>query len=272
MSSNDSNSNRKGSGSNKSRSARRSRPRMVFNNDPESFDIHSSSIPPTQPPISSGLANENDIEAATSSLSNTNISTPSSKTGETSSATSPDEYLTIKQSDPIKLSSHHHHHKHIHQDMQPPAASGMNTPERLSPGFNPVSGLTQEVGVSSQLDMGAARPGHLRTISQGNTPGGSSTNLRRNGSSIITNVEKHGGPRRRRSKTNLRSKSTSRSRPGSPVDSICSDVSSACGKSLTIVLKLGTSSICDPVTHMPMLANLSMMVETIFRLKELGHR
>ncbi|KAJ1723525.1 Glutamate 5-kinase [Coemansia erecta] len=250
---------------------------MVFNNDPESFDIHSSSTPQTQPLISSGLAKETDIEAATSSLTTTSISSSSPKTGGTSSATSPDDFLTIKQSDPIKLSSqqqhhHHHHNKAIHQDMQPAAASGMNTPERLSPGFNPTSGVSQEVGVSSQLDMGAARPGHLRTASQGNTPGGSSTNLRRNASSIITNVEKHGGPRRRRSKTNLRSKSTSRSRPGSPVDSICSDVSSACGKSLTIVLKLGTSSICDPVTHMPMLANLSMMVETIFRLKELGHR
>ncbi|ORY03366.1 glutamate 5-kinase [Basidiobolus meristosporus CBS 931.73] len=43
-------------------------------------------------------------------------------------------------------------------------------------------------------------------------------------------------------------------------------------KSLTIVLKLGTSSICDEVTHLPHLANLSHIVETIVKLKSLGHR
>ncbi|KAK9686542.1 Glutamate 5-kinase [Basidiobolus ranarum] len=43
-------------------------------------------------------------------------------------------------------------------------------------------------------------------------------------------------------------------------------------KQLTIVLKLGTSSICDEVTHVPHLANLSHVVETIVKLKALGHR
>ncbi|KAJ1973271.1 Glutamate 5-kinase [Dimargaris xerosporica] len=41
---------------------------------------------------------------------------------------------------------------------------------------------------------------------------------------------------------------------------------------LTIVLKLGTSSICDPVTHMPQLSNLSTMVELVSKLRSLGHR
>ncbi|KAJ2590664.1 Glutamate 5-kinase [Coemansia sp. RSA 1722] len=240
---------------------------MAFNNDPESFDIHSSSQ--TKPPVSSALSNEIDIESVSSELSSTHLSP---KQREDSS--SPSDYLTIQKSDPIKLGAPHiSKPKGVRQDMQPAASSGMNTPERLSPGFNPASGISQEVGTSSQLDMRAPRPGHSRASSQGNTPtNGSTASLRRNPSSLITNVDKHGGPRRRRSKTNLRSKSTSRSRPSSPVGSVCSDVSSACGKSLTIVLKLGTSSICDPVTHMPMLANLSMMVETIVKLKELGHR
>ncbi|KAI9501514.1 Aspartate/glutamate/uridylate kinase [Coemansia spiralis] len=132
--------------------------------------------------------------------------------------------------------------------------------------------MSQEVGTSSQLDLGAPRPGHGRSPSAGNTPSSSTASLRRNASSIVTNVDKHGGPRRRRSKTNLRSSSRSLSRPGSPTGSVYSDVSSTSGKSLTIVLKLGTSSICDPVTHMPLLANLSLMVETIVKLKELGHR
>ncbi|ORY03367.1 glutamate 5-kinase [Basidiobolus meristosporus CBS 931.73] len=43
-------------------------------------------------------------------------------------------------------------------------------------------------------------------------------------------------------------------------------------RQLTIVLKLGTSSICDEVTHVPHLANLSHIVETIVKLKGLGHR
>ncbi|ORY06719.1 glutamate 5-kinase [Basidiobolus meristosporus CBS 931.73] len=40
----------------------------------------------------------------------------------------------------------------------------------------------------------------------------------------------------------------------------------------TIVLKLGTSSICDEVTHFPLLATLSSMVETIIKLQKMGHR
>ncbi|KAG0317433.1 hypothetical protein BGZ99_006297 [Dissophora globulifera] len=42
--------------------------------------------------------------------------------------------------------------------------------------------------------------------------------------------------------------------------------------SLTIVIKLGTSSICDEVTHFPLLSTLSLIVETILKLKSLGHR
>lgn len=41
---------------------------------------------------------------------------------------------------------------------------------------------------------------------------------------------------------------------------------------LTIVVKIGTSSICDEVTHFPLLGNLSLMVETILKLKAMGHR
>ncbi|KAJ1916973.1 Glutamate 5-kinase, partial [Tieghemiomyces parasiticus] len=41
---------------------------------------------------------------------------------------------------------------------------------------------------------------------------------------------------------------------------------------LTIVLKLGTSSICDPDTHMPQLATLALMVELVTKLRNLGHR
>ncbi|OZJ04191.1 hypothetical protein BZG36_02185 [Bifiguratus adelaidae] len=43
-------------------------------------------------------------------------------------------------------------------------------------------------------------------------------------------------------------------------------------ESLTIVLKVGTTSICDEVTHFPILSNLSSIVETILALKSLGHR
>ncbi|KAK9687068.1 Glutamate 5-kinase [Basidiobolus ranarum] len=43
-------------------------------------------------------------------------------------------------------------------------------------------------------------------------------------------------------------------------------------RKLTIVLKLGTSSICDEITHFPLLANLSHIVETIIKLKDIGHR
>jgi glutamate 5-kinase len=43
-------------------------------------------------------------------------------------------------------------------------------------------------------------------------------------------------------------------------------------ESLTIVIKLGTSSICDEVTHFPLLSTLSLIIETILKLKALGHR
>jgi glutamate 5-kinase len=42
--------------------------------------------------------------------------------------------------------------------------------------------------------------------------------------------------------------------------------------SLTIVIKVGTSSICDEKTHYPLLGNLSRIVETIVLLKEQNHR
>ncbi|CAO3624572.1 unnamed protein product [Cunninghamella echinulata] len=42
--------------------------------------------------------------------------------------------------------------------------------------------------------------------------------------------------------------------------------------SLTIVIKVGTSSICDEKTHYPLLGNLSRIVETIIKLKENNHR
>ncbi|KAL1921887.1 uncharacterized protein VTP21DRAFT_10529 [Calcarisporiella thermophila] len=40
---------------------------------------------------------------------------------------------------------------------------------------------------------------------------------------------------------------------------------------LTIVIKIGTSSICDEVTHLPRLSNLSLLVETVLTLKQAGH-
>ena len=40
----------------------------------------------------------------------------------------------------------------------------------------------------------------------------------------------------------------------------------------TIIIKIGTSSICDEHTYFPKLANLSMLVEAIMELKSLGHR
>ncbi|KAL1931658.1 hypothetical protein VTP01DRAFT_9801 [Rhizomucor pusillus] len=42
--------------------------------------------------------------------------------------------------------------------------------------------------------------------------------------------------------------------------------------SLTLVLKVGTTSICDEKTHFPLLSNLSSLVETVLKLKTLGHR
>ncbi|KAJ2782016.1 Glutamate 5-kinase [Coemansia javaensis] len=137
------------------------------------------------------------------------------------------------------------------------SASGGNTPE------------PQDLS-----DLAARRAANHHRAPSGGTPASSTVSLRRSGSSaLVTNVDKHGGPRRRRSKNSMRSKSRSISRPASPTGSACSDVSSAAGgKSLTIVLKLGTSSICDPITHRPMLSNLSQIVEVICRLKECGHR
>ncbi|KAI5814375.1 Aspartate/glutamate/uridylate kinase [Pyronema omphalodes] len=41
---------------------------------------------------------------------------------------------------------------------------------------------------------------------------------------------------------------------------------------LTIVIKLGTSSICDEKTHEPLLSNLSLIAETCIRLRREGHR
>ncbi|ORY75897.1 glutamate 5-kinase [Neocallimastix californiae] len=40
----------------------------------------------------------------------------------------------------------------------------------------------------------------------------------------------------------------------------------------TIIIKIGTSSICDEHNYFPKLANLSMLVESIIELKKLGHR
>ncbi|KAH6582835.1 hypothetical protein BASA60_001731 [Batrachochytrium salamandrivorans] len=52
----------------------------------------------------------------------------------------------------------------------------------------------------------------------------------------------------------------------------CSGISiNSSKKSMTIVIKLGTSSICDEKTFMPKLANLSLLVETIVKLRSLGH-
>ncbi|KAG9064600.1 hypothetical protein KI688_002858 [Linnemannia hyalina] len=47
---------------------------------------------------------------------------------------------------------------------------------------------------------------------------------------------------------------------------------SSSGTGLTIVIKLGTSSICDEITHFPLLSTLSLIVETILKLKAQGHR
>jgi len=40
----------------------------------------------------------------------------------------------------------------------------------------------------------------------------------------------------------------------------------------TVIIKVGTSSICDEHNYFPKLANLSMLVEAIMELKSLGHR
>ncbi|KAH8805633.1 Aspartate/glutamate/uridylate kinase [Xylogone sp. PMI_703] len=43
-------------------------------------------------------------------------------------------------------------------------------------------------------------------------------------------------------------------------------------KSLTVVIKLGTSSIVDEKTHKPLLSTLSLIVETAVKLREDGHK
>ncbi|KAF3938215.1 hypothetical protein ABW19_dt0203883 [Dactylella cylindrospora] len=43
-------------------------------------------------------------------------------------------------------------------------------------------------------------------------------------------------------------------------------------RQLTIVIKLGTSSICDEKTHEPLISNLSLIVETVVKLRRDGHR
>ncbi|EEB08311.1 glutamate 5-kinase [Schizosaccharomyces japonicus yFS275] len=42
-------------------------------------------------------------------------------------------------------------------------------------------------------------------------------------------------------------------------------------KGHVIVIKLGTSSICDEKTHEPLICNLSMIVETVVKLRRQGH-
>ncbi|EPX70541.1 glutamate 5-kinase [Schizosaccharomyces octosporus yFS286] len=42
-------------------------------------------------------------------------------------------------------------------------------------------------------------------------------------------------------------------------------------RAYTIVIKLGTSSICDEKTHEPLISNLSLIVETVVKLRKLGH-
>ncbi|KAF8545765.1 hypothetical protein OG21DRAFT_102202 [Imleria badia] len=42
--------------------------------------------------------------------------------------------------------------------------------------------------------------------------------------------------------------------------------------SSTIVIKLGTSSIVHEETHQPLLSILSSVVETVIRLRSLGHK
>jgi glutamate 5-kinase len=43
-------------------------------------------------------------------------------------------------------------------------------------------------------------------------------------------------------------------------------------KRYTIVIKLGTSSICDEYSYIPKLSNLALLVETVVKLRELGHK
>ncbi|OLL23257.1 putative glutamate 5-kinase [Neolecta irregularis DAH-3] len=46
----------------------------------------------------------------------------------------------------------------------------------------------------------------------------------------------------------------------------------AAKKSLVIVIKLGTSSICDETSHAPLISNLSNIVETVVKLRKEGHK
>lgn len=43
-------------------------------------------------------------------------------------------------------------------------------------------------------------------------------------------------------------------------------------KNLTVVIKLGTSSIVAEKTHQPLLSTLTVIVETAVKLREDGHR
>ena len=43
-------------------------------------------------------------------------------------------------------------------------------------------------------------------------------------------------------------------------------------KQFTIVVKLGTSSLVDEVTREPRIANMSLIVETMVRLRRQGHK
>jgi glutamate 5-kinase len=43
-------------------------------------------------------------------------------------------------------------------------------------------------------------------------------------------------------------------------------------KSYTIVIKVGTSSICDETSFQPKLSNLALLVETIVNLRSNGHK
>lgn len=43
-------------------------------------------------------------------------------------------------------------------------------------------------------------------------------------------------------------------------------------KQLTIVIKLGTSSICDEITYKTKLSNLALLVETVVKLRQAGNK
>ncbi|PVZ98064.1 hypothetical protein BB558_004064 [Smittium angustum] len=79
------------------------------------------------------------------------------------------------------------------------------------------------------------------------------------GSKLSKSSKNHNG-----STPKLSSRSNSRSRPTSP--------SKHLQKQLTVVLKIGTSSVCDPITHVPLLSTLFAIVEVINKLRQMGHR